>query len=198
MDKLRAVLKDIKDEINVSIEDYSRFEGLSPEEILIERETLLNVIDFLPRAIELLDDIDREVITLYIVEGWTLQQIGNKLKITHQAVSDRLRKIPTKIQKNFVKLTCKNGIVNILSREDFVPEEGIPFHAGGLTSLGFPFQLLSNCSDKGYWGQIDYQKAYKSKTKCLIPEYFYESFGDNETTCTICDGKKCKRGYNNK
>jgi predicted DNA-binding protein YlxM (UPF0122 family) len=192
MNKLNALLRDIRDNLtdeDLLIEEYIKKEGATPLDILCEKETRYEIIELLKHIPRWLDPIDKKILELYIIDGKTMEQIGKRLKITQPAVTQRIQKIPSKIQAHAYKIPYFNNYYE----GDFTTTSTA--EAGSPKGCGFPFEFLRKINVGGMWGFYRHKPIWKSKDECILPEYFQKCFGDDKTVCPICS--KCKRGETN-
>lgn len=75
----------------------------SPEKIIEEKEQL----EYLKKALDLLDERDRTVLTLYYYEGLTLKQIGDVLGVSESRVCQLNSRAIINLRKNMIKLKYK-------------------------------------------------------------------------------------------
>jgi predicted DNA-binding protein YlxM (UPF0122 family) len=193
MDKLSLLLRDIEERFTDSddlIEQYSKQEGRTPLDVLVEIESRKEIVQILYLICNMLRDKDREVFIMYVIEGKTIDEIGNRLEISHQAVSKRMAKIRKNIAKFIEKNGCKIPFFDNYNEGIKIVQEK-EFEAGSPTGCGFPFELLSKVNAGGYWGKTKGKDIWLSRTVCKLPEMFAESFGDNLTICTYCGRRKC-------
>jgi len=196
VDVLRSILQDISEDMldeEQIIDEYTYMYGRSPEEILCEKETRQEVSHLIPLAAEFLDYEDRNILIGFIVQGKTMTQIASDLKITQQAVSDRLKKIPYKLKKYYHRFADKIPYFNYayggvtcgdsLSL-NFISE----YHPQNHTSMkpSFIFEYYENRGVGGYWGTMNEKPSYKTKVVCDMNRYI-----PKDVVCSLC--KECKR-----
>lgn len=204
MDKLQALFKDARDKLldtDTLIDQYMHQEGRPVDEVLVEIENRKLVLELLPRIMDSLDERDRKILERYLIDGWTMDAIGIELGISHQAVSDRLKKLPSKIHKKLPKITCETCIYEILGKsiilaDDITIEIGAPFRSSSPAPTGYPMDLLRAVNRGGYWRysrpskkkkpkRYSPKKLWVTRTVCKMPGYI----GEN-VACTLCDGRK--------
>ena len=185
---LRSMLRDIRDTLcddEALIEQYVRKEGLSPLEVLVERESRQEIIYILNAIDKYLDPDDRKILELWVIDGKDQKQIGEILGLTQQAISYRIRVMPDKIARH----VCEIPFFDLYYQSELFTEK--PYQTHNQTNLlGFPFEHLSKLGNGGYWGQYKGRKVYQSRSICKVPEYLAGAF-DDKTVCTYC--KRCKR-----
>lgn len=189
------------------IEEYSRVQGLSPDEVLMQKERMQAIITIYREIAKVLTAEELEILVRWIIEGRSYADIGRTIRpkvktevnisISKQAKDNsakhanmtgkrKIQKIIRKIKaivESSILIDCKDLILDNPSME----EMNTPgFHFGWLCSR------LQKINNGGYWGKDHNKRTYKSKSICLIPEYLQKSFGNDHTKCTLC-GIKCTR-----
>jgi predicted DNA-binding protein YlxM (UPF0122 family) len=201
MDKLQALLKDVRDRFldkETLIDQYVRQEGRPVDEVLVEMENRKETFELLNLAFEGLEQTDKRIIERYIIDNWTMADIAKELQMSQQAVSKRLSQLPEKIFKKFIKNGCKHGKYSLEEKsiENFIPGLSIPFRADKTNAVGFPSDLMERVGNGGYWNYKTKsgRRVYYSRKKCMLPEYYEVCFKDTKTACPLCYKKKCRRG----
>jgi predicted DNA-binding protein YlxM (UPF0122 family) len=194
MDKLSLLLNDIYDRFvndEFLIEEYSKQEGRTPLDVIIEKESRMEILEALRLICNMLRGTDREIFIMYVIEGKTVEEIGYRFEVSHQAISKRLAKIRKNISRFIEKNGCKIPFFDNYSEGIKLVQEK-EFEAGSPTGCGFPFEFLSKVNAGGYWGVTKGKPIYLSRTECKLQDYFIDSFHDNKTTCNYCGGRsKC-------
>lgn len=164
---------------------------LTPEEIVIEKETQEEIMQFFCWLREAIGDKDWELLTQYVVEHKSFQKIGDEIGITRQGVYARFENVKKKINSLLEYYPGDKEIV----KEALLPPSST-LDAQSPTHLGYPHEFLQNINVGGHWGKKRNtgNKVFISDTRCLIPEYLAKSFGCSDVVCTLCDGgKRCRR-----
>lgn len=194
MDALHRILQDIAEqwdnEENI-INEYTYMYGRSPEDIVCEKETRAEVSKLIPLAAEFLDYEDRRILIRYIVDGLSMQSIADELKISQQAVSDRLKKIPHKLRKYYARfadiIPCFNPSYGGVVAENFTDTPISSYHP--IPKHPFLFDYYVSWGVGGYWGQYKGKPMYRTKKICKLKEYIGDS-----VACSLC--KTCKGELN--
>ena len=191
MDKLTSLLQDIRDkweDEELLIQEYSRTEGKTALDVLVEQESRREAIELLRSIDKILDPTDRKILEYYIIDNMTQEEIAYRLKLNQSAISMRIKRIPLKLKKYSDKIAHFD---NYSEGNFFITKKYED--RGNKISCGFPFELLQNINVGGYWGKCNGKRnsIYLSRSKCVIPEYLQKSFNSNKIVCTLCT--KCKR-----
>jgi len=169
----------------------SKLPSATALEILIERERREEVIVLLHLVLSLrlpngklaLDRRDRRILYFYVL-GYPQRAIAAKVGIAQQNVQKRINVMGEKV------LRCEGGhLVNwnaFLEPPQSVLEAHVPEE-----KMKWNFDSAMKSHDGSYWGLTNRKKAWKTKEKCKVPEYFQDAFGC-KVGCTYC-GAKCTR-----
>lgn len=158
--------------------------ALSPEEIVLEKEKVCEILQFADTLRQYIGDRQWMILSMYIVEKMSYQRIADQLGVTKQAVQQQAKR---SVAKAFEYLECDQEYIKDLFR---LPQSQL--EADSPTCLGYPYEFLMNVSAEGKWKvSRSGRKYYDSVNVCKLPEYFEVAFGDSKTVCNIC--KKCKR-----
>jgi hypothetical protein len=146
------------------------------QELIVLFETLLNLR--LPNGKPCLDRVDRRIFYMYIM-GFSQPTIAAKVFMTQQGVLWRIKNISKKV------LRCPNGHLtewhSFLQPPQSILEANVPD-----VMLRWCLDAAEKAWSHSYWGKSNDRKVYKTATHCCVPEYLSESFGDNDTHCTLC------------
>jgi predicted DNA-binding protein YlxM (UPF0122 family) len=156
--------------------------GVTPEEVVLEKERKREIMEFLAKLSSVLTDKQRKVLWLYAVEGNRPSDVASMLEISKPDFSNIKVRIKTIAERMSRKAQFREHLLPAQSvLEPHKPE-----------SCGLPFEFLMSQNDGGRTGRKYGRKVYISKEKCLIPEYFEQCFGKNhKVTCSLCE--KCSR-----
>lgn len=182
--KLNLLLQDIEESIcddETIIEQYTRIEGVSSLDILIEKERRRTVIEMMKFVMSTLDHIDRKILWLYAIRGMTHTAIAKKMRTSRQSIAKRIDRIHKKLPS-----MPSEWRIAILPKAS-VLVAGLP------KPTGTPFDITRKVNIQTVKVKIDGNYQYRSKWKCKVDEYFENSFGDSNTICTFCD--KCSNVY---
>ena len=172
------------------IKCYSREYGLSPEDVVLEKERRGLLVQLMKDVMLILSKRNRKILWLYI-KGYTQKQIAEKVGITQPAICQRLNKIPAIVKKRLSPhhiILLKEYLLDNPSRT----KSGTPKEL-----LGWPVIFLQHVGIEGQWGTIRGKQVYKSKTECRMIEYLKCGFHEDDLPkCCLC-GKKCTRTENN-
>jgi hypothetical protein len=190
VDKLQSLIKDIQDNFldeETLIDQYCRYEGRTPLEVLEEKESRKEVVEVLQWLLENLPQDDKEILIKWIIEGKSLDQVAIETRKAKSSIQYRIERIPVIIEKKFVQMVNHNNY----SRDTFIQEKQYDAHSP--TPLGYPYEIAKSSSKGGYWGMLNKKRrsVYRTKLQCKIPEYLQTCFHDDKTICNICN--KCKR-----
>ena len=165
------------------IEQYERKQGLSPLEIIIQKEERQAIVNIVMQSIEILKGNDKQILEMYVIDGWNQCEIAKQIGISQPAVNKRLQKIPTIIEKWLLSDTlyyCKE----LLCDKPSMKEAKTPqYHIGWLVNR------LQKINNGGHWTdkrkaiQQHKQQEYVSESKCEIP------------ATTIVTGKQIGRAH---
>jgi len=160
--------------------------------ILVEQERRRDIVDFLwdvvslrlPNGKPALDRRDRRILAMY-VSGYPQRVIAAKVSITHPGVIKRIRNIPKKILK------CQGG--HLVNWDKFLqpPQSILEAHVPE-EMLRWNFDSSMESYNGSYWGKTKDKRVWKTRTHCVVPEYFQGCFGRTDVRCTYC-GIQCKR-----
>lgn len=167
------------------IDHYTQIEGVTPLDILLEKEKRRAIIEMLRFVMPLLDRKDRKVFWLFI-KGEPFEMIARRMGMKKQSVSERLDRIPKKLEAHISPEQREYWMGFLISPQS----EKV---AGYPTSCGYPFEYLMHVDDKDLeddeknWGIRVGRRTYLSRWKCKLPEYFDECFEEgHKTHCPIC------------
>ena len=191
------------------IETYGYTQGLSPEEILIQKEKMEFIITLCRDIKSVLTEKESSLFFKWALGDIGFADIGKK-KITSQTRvniryskkgRDNAKKKYVEVGKAIIKsiltkirniydtrgyLLCKDFLLSPESnKEADVPKE----------QLGWMCTRLQKTNMGGRWSYNTdrKQKEYKPVIKCTVPEYLTSSFNDENTpVCSMC-GIKCSR-----
>lgn len=174
-------------------------EILTPEEVLLEKERMSEILQMLKQVREIIGDRNFEILCMYVVENKKQKHIAKYFKIAQPRVATILSNICRKVKE------CKEKFPQyetILCKDNLLPEQST-LEAEPPETKGYPFEFLQRISLDGKW-QKSVKRVYimdkcvakfdvenfVSQETCLLPIYFEKAFGDDKTICNICD--KCK------
>lgn len=160
------------------------------EDIVCEKERKTELLTMFDEARKIVGDSDWKILSWYVIDKMTEQKIADRLKVSQQAVSSRLKRIQKKILKNFQKDVVKWAKIELIIEGENILKPP-PIIRSNCKPLGWQMDFLREASVEG--GTC--QKNLKSNT-CLLPEYI-------NSVCTLCLDKwgmesKCKRKLVNK
>ena len=210
LDKILLELIDKYRDEDVVLDRYEQEYAISPEDLLVERESRKEAIELVNFALDNLTEEDKNIIQMYVLEGLTLEQVGNKLGYHRITISNKLGKIPAKLKKIYNKHKL-NGGFNTIYIEGESPSAPPTFeemrdllfyrtpkvHIES-TCMGFPHEFLQVQYKWSAWyrhktGKNAGLTIWKTANQCLVREYLAQSFKTElgEVVCTLCP--KCKR-----
>lgn len=163
------------------------YEDKTPEEIVLEKERHAEILSMLKLVREIIGDKYYKILCLYAVNKWTQQRIAEHVGLTQQRVYSILRQIPIKIAS-----VCKDypEFYSLINKNSLLPLSSL-LEASSPESIGYPFEFLQNVSVGGSWSTNRRgKKTYISHKSCLLPQYFKDSFHNDNVVCTLCT--KCK------
>ena len=156
------------------LDDYTRYYGSSPEDILVDQERVTEIANFLREIWYKLKESQRVVLYLSVIEGRTQHDIGKMLGVSQQRVS-----------MIFKQIQDKAGICDDIKECLYTNQTG--YHNNHLTEMGFPFEIAMRTNIGGKFHVRNGRSRYVSKTECRLPQYFEECFHDKNTVCPLCD-----------
>jgi RNA polymerase sigma factor (sigma-70 family) len=165
------------------IKDYINLYGKTPEEILCERERTDEIVDAYNYITSLLSDNAKVIWELHILKGYTQKEIADYIGIKQQTVCRYLNRIKSRLNKKGVRKTLEKHYIYSLIRHS-----SLKAHAP--SSYGYPYEFLMRVNGGGQWQSHLGNKIYKSKTICILSNYFSQSFHDDKTCCSLCN-KMC-------
>lgn len=187
------------------IETYGYTQGLSPEEILIQKEKMEFIIEVYRSVQETLSQSEFEDFMGYVLKEKTYYDIGWRKTEENEVLTKkqkenlrkrrttrgyrRIKEIKTKLKKlanTRGYLLCKDFLLNPESnKEADVPKQQLGWMCTRLQKTNMGGQWSYNTDRK--------QKEYKPVIKCTVPEYLTFSFNNENTpVCSMC-GIKCSR-----
>ena len=186
------------------IESYEQEYAISPEDLLVQRESRKEAIELIRFAMENLSQEDKDIIEMYVIERMTYEQIGYLLGYHKSNILRKLAKIPHKLEKIYNK-HATNPEFNLYNIENIPFDElkGLLFYRTpkirfGQVSLGFPMDFLRKQFKRAGWckhksgakaGLTEYTTTYQCKIRQYLAESFHEEEG--ETKCNLC--YRCRR-----
>ena len=188
------------------ISSYEQEYAISPEDLLVQRESRKEAIELVRFAMDNLSKEDKDIIEMYVIERMTFEQIGNLIGYHKSNILRKLAKIPAKLEKIYDKLATNHNI-NPYNIGDVPFDElkGLLFYRTPKiryehTALGFPMDFLQKQFKRAGWSKkgpnprfIGYRTTYQCKIRQYLAEAFHENEGD--TKCLLCS--KCARSDRN-
>lgn len=160
----------------------SPIENLTPEEILIERERCNDVLDMLKLARRIIGDRDYQILCRYVIDNATQETIAKEFSLTQSTISTILDNICVRISD-----ASKKYSYDMLKETIIAPQSVLEAHA--CETRGYPYEFLQDVNVGGMWkttARTNKQK-FVSQNRCMLPEYFEQSFKDSNTVCNICE-----------
>lgn len=152
--------------------------SVTPEEVLLEKERVETIIDFVIILKKKLSGKAFDILWLSAVEGWTHGEIAEKYGRERSTIT----KFLGKTQKKCTKLFPYGTIVQELFRE---PQSIL--EARSPESAGYPHEFLQDVNNGGEWKNCGRSgKRWVTKSICRLPEYFQESFNSSSVACPLC------------
>ena len=212
IDKTSVIIQELKEQLLTTddiINSYCYTQGLTPLDILVQKEKMLAVIILYRAMAKVLKPDELEDMVRYIIEKRSRRDIGaRKNEIMEDVTSKqkkrmylaaklrgyrRISRILKKLRKNVPTgryIGCKELLLpNESNKEADTPK----FHVGWLCTS------LEKIYAGGDWTtnrkSYNNREIYQSKTRCMIPEYIQSSFPDSpkgSIACYRC-GEKCTR-----
>jgi hypothetical protein len=219
IDKTAAILEELSEQYmddSVIIDGYSRTQGLSPLDCLVEREKTSAVLGIYRAIAKVLTSAELEIFIGWVIDGNTYTEIGRELrrpsaKLVIRSKSKKSREIVRKAENNI----GNNCIRRILKKiKGITDTDDILYMYGEITDnpseleahtpqiqLGWPHAFLKESNGGSYWTKptkaAKKKSEYKPRVVCKIPEYLQGCFGDDMTRCSLC-GRHCTRKKNNR
>lgn len=190
---MSALLEDIEEAIcddNTLIDQYTRIDGITPLDIMLEKEKRRHIVAMLRFVMPRLNKKSRKVLWLYAVKGLSLVDIGKKLRITTPSVHERIERMHNKILKILLERPEYLDWVEAL----LPPRSKEVAHAP--ETRGYPFEIMVMVSVACVKVKLDGVMNYRNKWECRMPEYLQKSFGDEKSCCTLCGS--CSKVENRK
>jgi RNA polymerase sigma factor (sigma-70 family) len=175
------------------IDDCIQHMSVTPEEVFLEKERLQEIIICLLRIKSKLKPKAYDILWLYIVKGKTQEEIAVDFNVSQSAIAQYIKRISKKIKNDIINMYPSGTYIEELFKE---PQSTLEAHSP--TVNGYPYEFLQDVADEGEWRTYkNGRKRYITKSKCVLPEYFQECFGDPNTKCSLCFGQfdgdnKCK------
>lgn len=159
----------------------------SPEDIYIKKlkdTTVANIIDGLIKFNIITKD-EYDTLYMWCIDGETHAEIAEKLGVNQSTITRRIKSIQEKCQEH------------ILNKHQSTQELFDSIYVKAITTIpkakqkdigyakhkiAYPSEYLCKISITGKW----YKEKYILRNRCVIPEFFHECFGDDETKCTLC------------
>lgn len=189
MDKLQGFLLDAEDNLmdeESLVDHYVRKEGMTPLDVLVERESRLDIVHILRILKDSLDPIDQEILKLYAIEGKTFRTIAKILNMAPSSIHERWKSIPSKVNKLAEQIPYFDNYMG----KDFLIKNSTK-EAGSPSGCGFQHEYFEHINIGGRWGKSKGKSIWISQDECRLPEVFQQAFGDDKTVCTKC--ASCKR-----
>ena len=202
------------------VDDVTRKYGLSPAEVITEKERRKEILDNLQIIMDNLTETQRKILAL-TGQGLTVREMEEEMGISHQAcvnirqsISKRLFKIAdedriNKLEKQIsaipaTKKSAKRQKLldeyekRISVRESLkklfvllTPPESTKEMKGSVNLPAYSFEREMLVGTGMRKGIADGYHIMKTVTECHMPEYMSDCFGDERTCCMLC--ATCRR-----
>lgn len=159
-----------KTEKRYLIQEHTQYTG-DPLDIIIERERIEEIYNLIVFLLSHLSLHYQHIFYLYVVENYTMKQIGEKFGISKQAVHTYIKRIRHKLRK-YIQPKHKELLYR-QGKETF----------SKYISIGYPHEIANK---KFIDAKFTRSGDYKARYECGIKEYLDNSFGDTTTVCTLC------------
>ena len=160
----------IKTQHNIMPKELYGSHALSPEDILCEQERVVELLEFVKKALAILPPKQRIVFHLIVLLGYKNKEVSELLQVSHSTVSDYLRYACEKLKGKLDDM-----------RELLLPEESTLEASTPVLSVNF----LTDHYRKLYEGKINRQGNYITNCRVNIP--LDNAFGDKKTVCCYCE-----------
>lgn len=167
---------------------------LSPEDILINKETNRQIVEVIMRIKKAIGGKALEL----MIDRYCYKHTITDISKTH----GRERKWASRIVNHGLRCAIKiltemeaNGEID----SDIFRTPTVYYEAHTpMIKLKYPVDMAMKTYDENYV----YRGEVRCKTKCMVPEYLLKCFGDSSTICNMCQDKfgktTCKRKDKNK
>jgi DNA-directed RNA polymerase specialized sigma subunit, sigma24 homolog len=145
-----------------------------PLDYLVEQEEKQEILAVVQKIYRELPQELSEVFQLMVIKGYTKQAASDFLGVSLATVYRRLDRLQEELKKYRSELTIETheSTLEAKAPRDFI-------------------RYACEFYKDYYEGKVNRQGNYI--THCRIQRYFDESFGDDKTTCGMCD--KCSNGF---
>lgn len=154
----------------------------NPEEILLERERLAELVDLWAAVEEVLTPRQLEIFMMFIECQENCAEVGRELGVTQQAVFKTIQGIRKKIQKHLGDMLNEY-------REVLLPPQSLK-EATKPMGVGYIFEKEMKMPVESSWQTKYGRKIFYTKEICHMPEYLANT--NSYSICTICE-EKCTR-----
>jgi len=188
VDRLAALLQDIEDKIcddDTLIDQYTKIEGMTPLDIMVEKERRREAIEILKIAFPALSRKDRKILWLYGIRGLSQVEIGKRARMNQSSVARRIDRIHRKVQKLLQNYSQYDDWKDTFRPPQSKEEAHTP------ETRGYPYDIMMKVGVECVKVKLDGVIHYRSRWECRIPEYLRKAFGNDDTICNICDN--CSR-----
>lgn len=216
MNSLDKILKDIIEDYlddDSIIESYQREYGISPEDLLIEKESRKEAVELIRFAMEYLTETEKKVLFKYIFENKNQFKIADEIGVHRSTISRMMSNIPEHIRKLYNKhaLNVYESTINMrgfFSKVDVFLNPTFeqlrdllfyksPFHMHKITSMGWPFDIARSKFISAGWMKHRRGKRagiveWRAKYGCGVSNYLKNAFqGMEPPVCPFC--KTCRK-----
>lgn len=154
----------------------------NPEEILLERERLSELIDLWAEVEKVLTSRQMEIFRLFVENRGSYSEVGRIAGISKPVVFKTIQSIRKKIQKHLGDMVDEY-------REILLPPQSLQ-EATKPMGVGYIFEKEMKMPIGSSWQTKHGRKVWKTKEICHIPEYLANT--NSYSICTICE-EKCTR-----